>query len=110
YYGDLISKLHADPEHVQHIQDFWGDPLTAGAVQSSDGKAAYVQVNLAGSQGEVLAIESVDAVRDIVQRTPPPDGVTAYVTGPAALVADSNHSGEKTVAKITVAAVAVITI
>lgn len=110
YYGDLISQLRADQNHVQHIQDFWGDPLTAAAVQSADGMAAYVQLNLAGSPGEVLATESVDAVRDIVERTPAPAGVKVYVTGPAALVADSNHSGERTVAKITVAAVAVITI
>ena len=37
---------------MQHIQDFWGDPLTAAGSQSTDGKAAYVQVYLAGNQGE----------------------------------------------------------
>ena len=110
YYDDLIRQLNADTAHVQHIQDFWGDPLTASGAQSDDGKAAYVQLNLAGNQSEALANESVDAVRNIVQRTPAPNGVKAYVTGPAALVADSNHSGEKTVIKITVAAVAVISI
>ena len=110
YYDNLIRQLNADTTHVQHIQDFWGDPLTASGAQSADGKAAYVQLNLAGNQGEALANESVDAVRNIVQRTPAPNGVKAYVTGPAALVADSNHSGERTVVKITVAAVVVIVI
>ena len=110
YYDNLIRQLNADTTHVQHIQDFWGDPLTASGAQSADGKAAYVQLSLAGNQSEALANESVDAVRNIVQRTPAPDGVKVYVTGPAALVADSNHSGEKTVVKITVAAVAVIVI
>ena len=61
----LIRKLRAD-KHVQSIQDFWGDPLTAAGAQSNDGKAATVQVNLAGNQGEPLANESVEAVRKIV--------------------------------------------
>jgi putative drug exporter of the RND superfamily len=110
YYDNLIRQLNADTAHVQHIKDFWGDPLTASGAQSDDGKAAYVQLSLAGNQSEALANESVDAVRNIVQRTPAPNGVKAYVTGPAALVADSNHSGEKTIIKVTLAAVAVITI
>jgi putative drug exporter of the RND superfamily len=110
YYDNLIRQLNADTTHVQHIQDFWRDPLTASAAQSADGKAAYVQLNLAGNQGEALANESVDAVRNIVQRTAPPAGVKVYVTGPAAIVADANESGEKAVVRITVAAVAVISI
>jgi RND superfamily putative drug exporter len=108
YYDNLISQLNADTTHVQHIQNYWGDPLTASAAQSADGKAAYVQLSLAGNQGEALADESVNAVRNIVDRAPPPDGVKVYVTGAAALIADSDHSGEKTVAKITVTAVTVI--
>jgi RND superfamily putative drug exporter len=76
FYDTLIHKLSLDTKHVQHIQDFWGDPLTAAGSQSADGKAAYVQVYLAGNQGESLSIESVDAVRDIVAHTPPP-GVKA---------------------------------
>ncbi len=108
YYDDLVRQFRADPTHVQHVQDFWGDPLTAPGVQSSDGKAAYVQLNLAGNQGEALAYESVDAVRKIVDRTPPPDGVKAYVTGPTPLSADLTHSGDKTVAKVTIATVVVI--
>ena len=59
YYDGLINKLEADTKHVEHIQDFWGDPLTASGAQSADGKAAYVQVYLAGNQGESLANESV---------------------------------------------------
>ena len=88
YYDRLIGQLKDDPKHVQHIQDFWGDPLTAAAAQSADGKAAYVQLNLAGNLGQTLANESVEAVRNIVERTPAPSGVKAYVTGPAAFAAD----------------------
>ncbi len=108
YYDNLIRQLNADSTHVQHVQNFWGDPLTAPGVQSADGKAAYVQLNLAGNQGEALAYESVEAVRNIVQRTPAPDGVKAYVTGPTALSADINDTGDRTVIKITVATTVVI--
>ena len=44
------------------MQDFWGDPLTAAGAQSADGKAAYVQVYLAGNMGEALSNESVEQV------------------------------------------------
>ncbi|EPQ71539.1 MMPL/RND family transporter [Mycobacterium marinum] len=108
YYDVLIRKLRADPRHVQSVQDFWGDPLTAAGAQSNDGKAAYVQLNLAGNQGEPLANESVEAVRKIVKETPAPPGVTTYVTGAAALVSDMHSSGDKSMIKITVTTVAVI--
>ncbi len=63
FYDELIHKLEQDKKHVQHVQDFWGDTLTAAGSQSSDGKAAYVQLFLAGNQGGAKANESVDAVR-----------------------------------------------
>jgi putative drug exporter of the RND superfamily len=108
YYDDLIRQLRADPKHVKHIQDFWGDPLTAAGAQSPDGKAAYVQLNLAGNQGGPLSNESVAAVSKIVNHTPAPRGIKAYVTGPAALAVDLNESGDKTIMKIIVTTVAVI--
>ncbi|OBJ57417.1 RND family transporter [Mycobacterium sp. 1423905.2] len=108
YYDRLIRALQDDPKHVQHIQNFWGDQLTAAGAQSADRKAAYVQLNLAGNVGQALANESAEAVRKIVERTPAPPGVKAYVTGPAALTADMSHSGDKTVAKITIVTLTVI--
>jgi len=108
YYNALMGQLRADSKDVQHIQDFWGDPLTAAGAQSADGKAAYVQLNLTGDQGETRSNESVDAVRKIVDRTPAPQGVKAYVTGPAAIAADGNSSGDKTIVKIMVTTVTVI--
>ena len=108
YYDDLIRQLRDDPAHVQHIQDFWGDELTKGAAQSADGKAAYVQVNLAGDAGQASANVSVEAVRDIVEHTPTPPGVQAYVTGPSAIAADMSESGNKTVILITVVSISVI--
>jgi RND superfamily putative drug exporter len=108
YYAELVHQLRDDPKHVEHVQDLWGDRLTASGAQSDDGKAAYAQLNLAGNQGTTLGQESVAAVRNIVNRTSPPPGVKVYVTGPAALVADMLHSGDKSILKITVLSVAVI--
>ena len=45
---------------------------------------------LRGNQGEALANESVEAVQDLVSGLHPPDGMKAYVTGPAALAADQH--------------------
>ncbi len=108
YYDRLIRQLSDDPKHIQHIQNFWGDPLTAAAAQSADGKAAYVQMSLAGNLGEDRANESEQAVRDIVNRTPAPPGVKTYVSGPAAFAADMVSSGNKTLARVTAISVAVI--
>jgi len=101
YYDSLIDKLRADKKHVEHIQDFWGDPLTASGAQSADGKAAYVQVYLSGNQGESIANESVQAVREIVDKSSPPPGIKAYVTGPAPLTNDQHHAGDKSIQLIT---------
>src|SRR6201997_2654545 len=108
YYDSLIQKLSQDTKHVEHIQNFWGDPLTAAGSQSSDGKAALVQLYLAGNQGESLANESVDSVRDIVNHTPPPPGVKAYVTGAAPLVTDQFEVGRHGTLKTTLITLGVI--
>src|SRR6516164_767640 len=108
FYDTMIRKLEQDKKHVEHVQDFWGDTLTAAGSQSSDGKAAYVQVFLAGNQGSAVANESVRAVRDIVDHTQPPAGVKAYVTGAAPLISDQFDVGSKGTAKVTAITVGVI--
>ncbi|BCI56101.1 membrane protein [Mycolicibacterium litorale] len=111
FYDEMVRQLRADTTHVQHVQDFWGDTLTAAGAQSVDGKAAYVQVYIAGDQGESLANESVDAVRDIVGGVHAPPGVTAYVTGPAATTTDQHEVGDasmKTIEALTFAVIIVM--
>jgi RND superfamily putative drug exporter len=108
YYDGLINKLESDTKHVEHIQDFWGDPLTASGAQSADGKAAYVQLYLAGNQGQSLANESVQAVRSIIDKSSPPPGIKAYVTGPTPLSNDQHHAGDKSVKVITGLTICVI--
>ncbi|MGY4710019.1 MMPL/RND family transporter [Mycolicibacterium sp. CBM1] len=110
YYATLVQKFTADTKHVEHVHDFWGDMITAAGVQSTDGKAAYVQLNLAGDQGSTEGNHSVDAVRTIIHDTPPPAGLRAYVTGPAPLTTDSLEASDRGMIKMTVVTMIVITI
>ncbi|SHQ69531.1 MMPL/RND family transporter [Mycobacteroides abscessus] len=108
YYDDLIRQLKADTTHVQHVQDFWGDQMTQAAAQSLDGKATYVQVALTDPRQGASANQSVEAVRGIVDRTQAPQGVKAFVTGPAAFAADLGPAGNRTVLLVTGLSLAVI--
>ncbi|KRQ19560.1 hypothetical protein BKG82_11420 [Mycobacteroides chelonae] len=108
YYDELIRQLKSDTAHVQHVQDFWGDQMTQAAAQSLDGKATYVQVALTDPREGASANQSVEAVRAIVDRTPAPLGVKAYVTGPAAFAADLGPAGNRTVLLVTGLSLAVI--
>ncbi|WP_216621541.1 MMPL family transporter, partial [Mycolicibacterium fortuitum] len=107
YYDEMVRQLKADTTYVEHVQDFWGDPMTQGAAQSVDGKATYVQVTLTSNK-EISAVKSVEAVRTIVDRIPAPAGVKAYVTGPAAFAADLGPAGNRTVALVTSLSLTVI--
>ncbi|OBJ88700.1 hypothetical protein A5656_30695 [Mycobacterium gordonae] len=108
YYDQIVRKLEADKQHVEHVQDFWSDPLTGAGAQSNDGKAAYVQVYLVGNMGETKANDSVEAVQHIVDSAKPPNGVKAYVTGPSALEADQHLAGDRSLQLITMATFVVI--
>ena len=110
YYAELIRKFRADTKHITHVQDFWGDPLTAAGAQSTDGKATYVQVYLTGNMGEPLANESIAALRQIVDSVPVPSGLHVYVTGTTALFADQHKVGDKSLKVVTAITVAVILI
>jgi RND superfamily putative drug exporter len=110
YYDQLIKKFEADKVHVEHVADFWGDPLTASGAQSNDGKSAYVQVYLHGNMGETLANESVDAVRAMVAATPTPPGVKTYVTGGAPLISDQRNAGDSSIAWVTLITLVVIAV
>src|SRR6202012_3826061 len=85
---NIVAKLKTN-KHVQYLQNFWSDPLTAAGSQSPDGKAAYVQVFLDGAQGTTPAHKSVAEVRKIVKSVPPPPGVKAYVAGNTVLNTDT---------------------
>ncbi|MEE6165429.1 MULTISPECIES: MMPL/RND family transporter [unclassified Mycolicibacterium] len=108
FYNDMVAKLKADTRHVEHVQDFWGDPLTKAGAQSNDLRAAYVQVYLVGNMGETLANESVESVQKLVKGLSPPPGVQVYVTGPTALAADQQISADRSVQMIEMVTFVVI--
>ena len=54
------------------------------------------------------ANDSVRAVRKLVEDTPPPPGIKAYVTGAAALTADQSAAGDKGVILVTLLTFVVI--
>ncbi|CPR97206.1 Putative membrane protein%2C MmpL family [Mycobacteroides abscessus] len=108
YYDDIVAKLKADHEHVQNVQDFWSDPLTAAGSQSVDGKAAYVQIFLNGSQGTSASYESVAAVRQIVNSVPAPQGIKAHVAGNTVLNADTQVAGHQSMGTMELVSVGVI--
>ncbi len=110
FYDEMVRDLRADTTHVQHVQDFWGDTLTAAGAQSVDGKASYVQVYISGDQGETLANDSVEAVRNIVSSVPAPPGVKAYVAGPSATTTDQRAVGDASMKTIEALTFGVITI
>ncbi|ORJ61217.1 RND family transporter [Mycobacterium simiae] len=110
YYDRLVAKLRAETRYVRSVPDLWGDPLTASGVQSNDGKAAYVEVNLAGDRGERLASESIESVRKIVNGMTAPAGVTVWITGASVIATDMHQSGDQSMLKMIAASVVVITI
>lgn len=108
FYDQIVAKLRADHQHVQNVQDFWSDPLTAAGSQSVDGKSAYVQIFLNGSQGTSESHESVAAVRQIVDSVPAPPGIKAHVAGNSVLNADTSVAGHQSMATMELVSVAVI--
>jgi putative drug exporter of the RND superfamily len=107
FYNKIVAKLKAD-KHVQNVQDFWSDPLTAAGSQSPDGKAAYVQVFLDGAQGTTPAHKSVAAVRKIVDSVPAPPGVKAYVAGNTVLNTDTLLAAHHSMNLMTLVSIGVI--
>jgi putative drug exporter of the RND superfamily len=107
FYNKIVAKLKAS-KHVQFLQDFWSDPLTAAGSQSPDGKAAYVQVFLDGAQGTTPAHKSVAEVRKIVKSVPAPPGVKAYVAGNTALNTDTLIAAHNSMELMTAVTIGVI--
>ncbi len=102
YYDGLVQKLSEDTKHVEHIDNFWGRSADGGRIAERRWQGGAGAGLPRRQSGESLANESVDAVRDIVNHTPPPPpGLKIYVTGAAPLVTDQFEVGRHGTLKTT---------
>jgi putative drug exporter of the RND superfamily len=108
YYNELVRRLLDDTKHVASVQDLWGKPVTMSGPQSADAEATTLTVRPTGDLGSSQANESIDAIRDIVAKLPKPDGLSAFLTGPAPLAADTLHATDKSLVKLTIVTVILI--
>ena len=60
FYDDMVAKLKADTRHVEHIQDFWGDPLTRAGAQS-DGSSITCRITVDGVLKDERTTNGVNA-------------------------------------------------
>ncbi|MDP7721651.1 MMPL family transporter [Mycobacterium sp. TY814] len=93
-YDTVVSALRADQAHVLLVQDLLADPVTRTGAVSTDEKAWFLPVGIAGTVGDPKSAASVDAVRATVASVFHGSPTTAYVTGPAATFHDQIAAGE----------------
>jgi RND superfamily putative drug exporter len=94
-YRTLIDRLHGVPNDVVMLQDFISTPQLRETLSSADGKAWILPVGLAGELGTPESYTAYQRVAGIVDDTVNTGGttLTAYLTGPAATVADLTEAG-----------------
>jgi len=108
YYDDLVVRLNDDKAHVQYAMDLWGSPVTAAGAQSLDGKSTYLLLRLAGNVGQIKANESVESVRDIIAKDPPPQGLKVFVSGSAPMASDTLSIANDSLNNITIVTIVLI--
>jgi RND superfamily putative drug exporter len=107
-YGELVSRLQTEGDHVLLVQDLLADPITEAQAVSVDRKAWYLPVGVAGTLGDPTAAESVNAVRDIAAEVFTGSTTTVQVTGPPATFSDMIASAEHDLLLISIATAGVI--
>src|SRR3984885_4889632 len=75
-----------------------------------DAEAPTLTLRPTGDLGSSEANKSIEAIRDVVAKVPKPDGLSAYITGPAPLAADTLHATDKSLVKLTIVTVILIVI
>ncbi|MDF3340962.1 MMPL family transporter [Mycolicibacterium septicum] len=107
-YAAMVSALRADSENVSLVQDLLADPVTARQATSTDGKAWYLPVGIAGTLGGPRAAESVESVRGISTDAFDGTSTVAHVTGPAATMSDQIVAAETDLVSISLATAGLI--
>jgi len=101
----LTAKLSADPAHFSSVPDLT-QPGMFDALLSKDHQALYLQIGLPGPVGAPQTDDQVALLRADVAKAPA--GLSAYVTGTPATIADTQNSIQSNIAKITIITVVLI--
>lgn len=101
----LTKTLAADPTHFSNVPDLT-QPGMFDALLSKDHQALYLQIGLPGPVGAPQTDAQVALLRDHVGTAPP--GLSAYVTGTPATIADTQDTIQKNITKITLITVLLI--
>jgi RND superfamily putative drug exporter len=107
-YRTLVAKLREDTRHVLSVQDFISAPPLREVVTSEDNQAWVLPIGLAGALGSPQAFESYTQVAETVRNTTSGTTLTAYLTGPAATIADLTVVGERDVQMVEIATVVMV--
>ena len=109
YYDELVKRFNAGHQARRARR------RTSGATRSPPparraptARPPTSRCSSSGNQGEALSLESVDALRDIIAKTPAPPGIHAYVAGSAAQIADQFEVGNESTVMVTLLTVGVI--
>ncbi|GJF11398.1 membrane protein [Mycolicibacterium cyprinidarum] len=100
-YRNLVDALRDDVINVVSVQDFVSTPQLRQFLTSEDKTTWVLPVSLEGELGTPRAYESFNRVSDLVKHNVATDkaasdgGLTVYVTGPAATVADLTVAGQQ---------------
>lgn len=93
-YRKLVDALRDDVTDVESVQDFIGTPQLRPFLTSQDKTTWVLPVSLEGELGTPRAFDSFNRVAEVIRQNVAGSSVTAYLTGPAATVADLTVAGE----------------
>ena len=102
-YRTLVEKLRRNTRDVVMLQDFVSTPPLREVLASADNKAWILPVGLAGELGTPQSYDAYTRVAAIVNDTVAGSALTAYLTGPAATVADLTDLGARDRYRIEIA-------
>ncbi len=93
-YRKLVDALRDDVTDVESVQDFISTPQLRPFLTSRDKTTWVLPVSLEGELGTPRAFDSFNRVSEVIKQNVAGGSVTAYLTGPAATVADLTVAGE----------------
>ncbi|KUI05082.1 hypothetical protein AU189_01280 [Mycolicibacterium acapulense] len=94
-YRKLVDALRDNVTDVVSVQDFIATPQLRPFLTSQDKTTWVLPISLEGELGTPRAFESFNRVSDLIEQNVAGGSATAYLTGPAATVADLTVAGEK---------------